>query len=139
MKINNFKEKRISGYIPKSMIVLIGKKNNHHESMENVTGYLDERYKGELDFVVVENKSFDIRFLHGLHVNLMQVGETNDDLIDWVMDEMDKFKIPIFSITVKNDEKTYYPHIVIKSELENKLEIVKQLKDNLSAQWRAYQ
>lgn len=139
MKINSFKEKRIEGYMPKSIAVLIGKKNERHEAMENITGYLDERYKGELDFVVVENKSFDVRFLHGLHVNLLQVSERNDDLIDWVMDEMEKFKIPIFSIAVKNDEKPYYPDIVINSELENPPEIVRQLKENLSAQWRAYQ
>lgn len=139
MKTVHFKSARISGDNPKSVTVLIGKRNERHELIENRTGYLDERYKGEIYFVVIENKTFDVRFLHGIAIHLMQTGERNDDLINWVMDELDKFKIPIFSITVKNDEKPYYPDVLISTEESSNPEIVEILKTNLAAQWRAFQ
>jgi hypothetical protein len=139
MKTSDFKNARVSGYVPKSITVLIGEKNANHIALENRKGYLDERYKGEIYFVVIENKTFDVRFLHGISIHLMQTGERNDDLINWVMDELDKFSIPIFSITVKNDEKPYYPDVLISSVETSNPEIVKELKTNLAAQWRAFQ
>lgn len=135
MKINELKELRLKGYLPKSMTVLIGKKSKAIEGIEDLLA----KCGGKADIIVIENKYFDIRFLHGLSVHLMQIGLLKNDLFDWVMDEMEKFNIDIFSITVKNEEKSYFPYVLINNESDNDAHIVGKLKTNLSAQWRVFQ